>query len=361
MTTLELSLGARSYPIVIGEGIVESQLRERLEAYRQAHRPIAVVTSPALFGLYRGLFKSLDEIASVIYVTSVDGEGAKSTAELVNLWETLAQAHIDRSGVLLAIGGGVVGDLGGFAAATFLRGIDFVQVPTTLLAMVDSSVGGKTAVNLAEGKNLVGAFYQPKAVIADLDFLKTLPAGEFAAGMGEVVKYGLLGDARLFETLEETNADSLAPIVRRCCEIKAAIVAADERETAGDGGRALLNLGHTFGHAIEKVAGYGSYLHGEAVAVGLMGAARLSEQLGFVPDKSVSPRVEALLAKYKLPSRLRKALPVEALAAAMASDKKVSAGTLKFVLLRSLGNAFTTRDVPAETVKNIWRELGACD
>ncbi len=359
MKNLEISLGARTYPIEIGSALVPAQLQRWLAPYVEKKRPIAVVTCPRLLELYPAIFKALDEIACVIYVTSVDGEKAKSTGELINLWETLAQAHIDRSGVLVAIGGGVVGDLTGFAAASFLRGIDFIQVPTTLLSMVDSSVGGKTAVNLVAGKNLVGAFYQPKVVLADMDLLKTLPANEFAAGMGEVIKYGMLGDAKLFETLEKTNAENLAAIVRRCCEIKATIVAADERETASDGGRALLNLGHTFGHAIEKVAGYGSYLHGEAVGVGLMAIARLSEILGLAPNYSFSPRVEALLKKYNLPTQLRQPLPLEALMEAMALDKKVSAGTLKFVLMRAIGDAFTSIAVPAESVRAVWQEFGA--
>lgn len=361
MTSLEVSLGERSYPIEIGEGLVPANLRERLKSYTAAKRPVAVVTSPKLVGLYPEILRELDSFARVIYVTSVDGEKAKSTRELVNLWETLALERIDRSGAIVAFGGGVTGDLAGFAAASFLRGIDFIQVPTTLLAMVDSSVGGKTAVNLEAGKNLVGAFYQPKAVIADLSLLKTLPKNEFAAGVGEIVKYGMLGDAELFGELESSGTRNLASIVRRCCEIKASIVAADERETAGTGGRALLNLGHTFGHAIEKTAGYGAYLHGEAVAVGLFAAAKLSEKLGFVPAGTVSPRVKKLLEAFDLPACLREPLPLAALVSAMASDKKVAAGTLKFVLLKSVGEAFTARDVPEEAVKSVWLETGACE
>src|SRR6185295_4410937 len=196
------------------------------------------------------------------------------------------EAKLDRGGVLFAVGGGVIGDLGGFAAAAWLRGIEYYQVPTTLLAMVDSSVGGKTGINLASGKNLVGAFHQPRAVFISTGLLSTLPPREFAAGMAEVIKYGLLGDAPLFAQLEEaplTIANArLAAVVRQCCALKARIVEADERETAKEGGRALLNLGHTFGHAIENVAGYGEYLHGEAVAIGLCAAARLSQKLGYI-------------------------------------------------------------------------------
>src|SRR5690606_17551335 len=200
--------------------------------------------------------------------------------------------RLDRTSALMAVGGGVIGDLAGFAAASYLRGIEFLQVPTTLLAMVDSSVGGKTGITLKAGKTLVGAFHQPQAVFIGTDVLATLPPREFAAGMAEVIKYGLLGDAALLAELEReplTVGDGrLAGVIRRCCEIKAGIVAADERETAKDGGRALLNLGHTFGHAVEQVAGYGAYLHGEAVAVGLCAAARLSQKLGYIGDAEVA-------------------------------------------------------------------------
>jgi 3-dehydroquinate synthase len=276
----------------------------------------------------------------------------------------LAQQHLDRAGILFVVGGGVVGDLGGFAAAAWLRGIDFYQVPTTLLAMVDSSVGGKTGINIEAGKILVGAFHQPRAVYVSTSMLTTLPAREFAAGMAEVIKYGLLGDAALFSDLEKkplTPADPrLAGIVRRCCEIKARIVEADERETAREGGRALLNLGHTFAHAIENVAGYGTYLHGEAVAIGLCAAARLSQKLGYIAAGDVA-RVAAVATAHALPSRLRTALPYAGLVSAMTRDKKVRRGGLRFVVLRKLGEAATQDGVSPALVEASFREIGAGD
>lgn len=290
------------------------------------------------------------------------GEGSKSLAGLGTVLEFLADKQIDRGGVLFAVGGGVIGDLGGFAAASYLRGIAFYQVPTTLLAMVDSSVGGKTGINLAAGKNLAGAFHQPKGVFIATGLLRTLPAREFAAGMAEVIKYGLLGDAALFGQLERhplaaTSAD-LAAVIRRCCAVKARIVEADERELARDGGRALLNLGHTFGHAIERAAGYGEYLHGEAVAIGLVAAAHLSHRLGLVPE-GVIGRVERVLAAHALPVRLSASLPLPVLMAAVARDKKVRAGLPRFVVLRCVGEAITRDGVPAEMAEACFRAVGA--
>jgi 3-dehydroquinate synthase len=264
--------------------------------------------------------------------------------------------------VLYAAGGGVIGDLAGFAAAAFLRGIEFRQVPTTLLAMVDSSVGGKTGLNLKAGKNLVGAFHQPAAVYVATDLLATLPPREFAAGLAEVIKTGLLGDAALFARLERepltVRSPDLAAVVRICCALKARVVEADERETAKEGGRALLNLGHTFGHAIEQVTGYGAYLHGEAVAIGLAAAARLSQKIGYIGPSEVA-RIEAVLAAHALPIRLRQPLPLDGLLAAMARDKKVRAGALRFVVLRRLGEAATQGGVDPGLAAAAFREVGA--
>lgn len=360
---VNVELGERRYPIFIGNNLADALL-SFLQKYVDAGRPIAVITCPTLPKKHAGLFERLNAIARVSITMSTDGETAKTVKELVDIWETLARERVDRSGVIVAVGGGVVGDLAGFAAASFLRGIDFVQVPTTLLSMVDSSVGGKTGLNLTAGKNLVGAFYQPQAVFADMRLLSTLPPREFAAGMAEVIKYGLLGDAPLFEALENAgklawDSPALPGIVKRCCEIKAQVVASDERETAQENGRALLNLGHTFGHAIEKVAGYGEYLHGEAVAVGTVAAAQLSESLGYAPAGTLVPRCTALLETNALPVKLRPALPVELLMRAMASDKKVRAGKLRFVLMRAVGEAFTTGDVPAALLEETWEKLNA--
>jgi 3-dehydroquinate synthase len=256
----------------------------------------------------------------------------------------------------------VIGDLGGFAAATYLRGIDFYQVPTTLLAMVDSSVGGKTGVNLDAGKNLAGAFHQPRGVFVATDLLATLPPREFAAGMAEVVKYGLLGDADLFSRIERaaltaTSAD-LPAVIRRCCELKARMVEADERELAPEGGRALLNLGHTFGHAIEQATDYRRYLHGEAVSIGLAAAARLSCEAGPLTDADVA-RVERVIGAQGLPVRLAEPLPIAGLMSAMARDKKVRAGRLRLVVLRRLGEAATRDDITPAAIEGVWRQLGA--
>ena len=290
------------------------------------------------------------------------GEKTKSLESLGRVWDFLAEQRLDRGGILWVIGGGVMGDLGGFTAAGYLRGIEFVQVPTTLLAMVDSSIGGKTGINLAAGKNLVGAFHHPRTVFIGTEFLRTLPAREFAAGMGEVIKYGLLGDASLFSYLEHTpltqTSAELCVTIRRCCAMKAAIVRADEKETAKEGGRALLNLGHTFAHAIEQVTGYGTYLHGEAVAIGLAAAARLSQKLGYLTLAEVA-RIEKTVAVHALPTRLREPLVVATLMETMTRDKKVRAGKLRFVVLKQLGEAATQGEIDPALVEAVWRELGA--
>jgi 3-dehydroquinate synthase len=290
------------------------------------------------------------------------GEETKSLESLGRVLDFLAEQRLDRTGVLFAVGGGVIGDLGGFAAAAWLRGIDFVQVPTTLLAMVDSSVGGKTGINIAAGKNLVGAFHQPRGIFVSTNLLATLPPREFAAGIAEVIKYGLLGDAALFAQLEKVPltvaSAELVAVIRRCCALKARIVEADERETAKDGGRALLNLGHTFAHAVENVAGYGAYLHGEAVAIGLCAAARLSRELGHLSAEDVG-RVEAVLAAHALPTRLREPLPVVALMAAAARDKKVRAGLPRFVVMRNPGEAATQDGIAPAVAEACFRGVGA--
>jgi 3-dehydroquinate synthase len=356
---LTVNLGSRSYEIVFGADLA-ARVRAEVEALLAAGRRVAVVTDANVARAQGDLLGA--KFAAVPILTLEPGEGTKSLAGFGRVMDFLAAAKIDRSGVLFAVGGGVIGDLGGFAAAAWLRGIEFHQVPTTLLAMVDSSVGGKTGINIAAGKNLVGAFHQPRAVYIATDLLRTLPAREFAAGMAEVIKYGLLGDAELFAALEAqpltAESPGLAATVRRCCDLKARIVEADERETAAEGGRALLNLGHTFGHAIENVAGYGEYLHGEAVAIGLAAAARLSHKLGYIAPEAVG-RIETVLAAHRLPVRLTTPLPWRELHAAMARDKKVRAGGLRFVVLRRLGEAATQSGVPEATVEEAFREVGA--
>lgn len=359
MAVLDVSLAERSYPIVIERDVVPEARRAAVSLMAQ-QRKIAVITDETVAREQAEALRAIFGDAPVLAVSP--GEGAKSLKEFGRAMDFLAANKIDRSSTLWAVGGGVVGDLAGFAAAAWLRGIDLYQVPTTLLAMVDSSVGGKTGINIAAGKNLVGAFHQPKGVFVGIQFLETLPPREFAAGMAEVIKYGLLGDAQLFEELERApltvRSGNLGDVIRRCCAQKARIVAADERELAKDGGRALLNLGHTFGHGIEQVAGYGEYLHGEAVAIGLCAAARLSQKLGYVDAGDVA-RIEAVVAAHALPTRLRAPLALSALFAAMARDKKVRHGALRFVVLKKIGEAATQDDVPVALAEESFREVGA--
>jgi len=356
---LRINASKESYPIYFGVDL-SAEVAAGVNAAQQAGRKVVAITDERVGQAQSSRIQRM--VGGALQIVVPAGESSKSVDQLKAIWDGLAAAKLDRSGLVLAIGGGVVGDLAGFAAASFLRGVEFVQVPTTLLAMVDSSVGGKTGINLPAGKNLVGAFHQPSAVYVDIGFLHTLPAREFAAGMAEVIKYGLLGDADLFVGLEQVSltptSDTLAEVVRRCCAAKAAIVEADEFETAASGGRALLNLGHTFGHAIEKVAGYSVYLHGEAVAIGLAAAARLSRDLGLV-DASVVERVDQVVSAHHLPIALRGPLEVGDLMSAMASDKKVRAGQLRFVVMEAIGRTVTRDDVPAETVESVWREVGA--
>jgi 3-dehydroquinate synthase len=359
METITVELADRRYPIHIGSE-AGAALHAAVAEARGAGRKVALITDENLRRAQPGLFARLDGVPELVLPA---GEETKSIERLGEALEFLAGERIDRGGVVLAVGGGVIGDLAGYAAAAYLRGIDVWQVPTTLLAMVDSSVGGKTGINLRAGKNLAGAFHQPRAVYICTDLLGTLPAREFAAGMAEILKYGLLGDAELWEQLRAkpylAAADERLPaVIRRCCAIKAEVVRNDERETAASGGRALLNLGHTFGHAIEKVAGYGSYLHGEAVAIGLIAAARLSERTGRVPLGTAS-EVASTVRGYGLPDRLREPLAGGDLMAAMRSDKKVRGGTIRFVVLETIGRAATADDVPAELAAEVWSELGA--
>jgi 3-dehydroquinate synthase len=383
--TLTVNLGPRSYPIHFGAELAAS-VRAQVTTLTTSGRRVAVITDT-------NVANKLDAARRAMFgdtptLTVAAGEGSKSLDTLGLALDFLAEHKLDRGGAVFAFGGGVLGDLAGFAAASWLRSVDFYQVPTTLLAMVDSSVGGKTGINLAAGKNLVGAFHQPKGVFIATDLLHTLPTREFAAGCAEIIKAGLLGDAELFVHLENNPlspagdavgrgrrtppsaisspdaagfcdpALQLAQVIRRCCALKARVVEADEFEIAKDGGRALLNLGHTFGHAIEQVTGYGTYLHGEAVAVGLCAAARLSEKLGMTSAADVA-RVEKTVAAHALPTRLRAPLPLGDLMAAMARDKKVRAGKLRFVVLKSLGEAVTRDDVPPAMAEACFREVGA--
>lgn len=357
--TLEVNLGERSYPIIFGVDVLP-ELGLLVGSLRASGRKVAIISDE---NLMRSQGAALaPAIGDTPRIEVAPGEESKSLMVLGRVLDFLAENRLDRTSAVVALGGGVVGDLAGYAAASYLRGVDYLQVPTTLLSMVDSSVGGKTGINLKAGKNLVGAFHQPRAVFISTRLLSTLPAREFAAGMAEVIKYGLLGDAALLARIEglklSPDHPELPSIIRRCCEIKAAIVEADERELAREGGRALLNLGHTFGHAVEQVAGYGTYLHGEAVAIGLCAAARLSRSLGRLSDADVE-RVDRVVAANGLPTRLAQPLPYEALHAAMARDKKVRAGSLRFVILRRIGEAATDGSVDAALAEAAFRAVGA--
>jgi len=357
--SLRVNLGERSYSLHFGQDL-SALVRADVLALTQAGRKIVVLTDRNVATQQKAALTAM--VGDVPTLPFEPGEETKSLREYGRALDFLAEQRVDRTSVVLAVGGGVIGDLAGFVAASYLRGIEFFQIPTTLLSMVDSSVGGKTGINLKAGKNLVGAFHQPKAVFIATGLLETLPVREFAAGMAEVIKYGLLGDPALLAQLEHTpltlTSPELAQVIRACCAAKARIVEADERELAKEGGRALLNLGHTFGHAIEQVTGYGVYLHGEAVAVGLAAAARLSAKLGLIGANEVA-RVDRVVAAHALPVRLRDPLALTALMSAMARDKKVRGGMLRFVVLKKLGEAATQSGIDSALVETVWRELGA--
>ena len=358
MQTLHVELGTRRYPIHIGDQLL-SQTAGLMGPLQG--KQIALVSNPTVSALYRDtVLQALGDYA-VDCFEMPDGEQHKNLSVYTELLDFLMQHRHNRSTCLIALGGGVVGDLTGFAAATFQRGVDFVQIPTTLLAQVDSSVGGKTAVNHPAGKNMVGAFYQPKSVIISTEVLKTLPAREYAAGLAEVVKYGMIADADFFAYLEAhtdalNNQDAavMTHIIQRSCAIKAEVVAADERE---GGLRAILNFGHTFGHAIEKLLGYGALLHGEAVAIGMLMATRFSERLGML-DQNVAPRLAQLLEALHLPSALSTSLDQADMLAAMGMDKKAVDGRIRFVLANSLGSVITTADYDEAALLATLEEFG---
>jgi 3-dehydroquinate synthase len=359
METLTVRLGERSYPILFGTDLVP-EIRSKVAELEGAGRRIAVVTDANVAAKQGAALRRMFGKAPLLAVPA--GERAKTLAGFGRILDFLAAQKLDRAGAVFAVGGGVVGDVAGFAAASYLRGIDYFQVPTTLLAMVDSSVGGKTGVNLDAGKNLVGAFHQPRGVFVATGLLSTLPAREFSAGMAEVIKCGLLGDRKLFAALERRplapGSRELASVIRGCCAVKARVVEADERELAPTDGRALLNLGHTFGHAIEQATGYGSYRHGEAVAIGLVAAARLSRKLGLIPEADVG-RIAAVIAGHGLRTSLKSPLRLADLVAAMGRDKKARAGRIRFVVLREIGAATTRTGVDPALVSACFREVGA--
>ena len=343
MESLSVALGSRTYPIHIGAGLLA-----RADLYRPYldGGSVAVVTNPTVASLYLAKVKQALQGARIVEIVVPDGEQAKGWQTLETVFDALLAARLGRDGLIVALGGGVVGDLAGFAAAVYQRGIEFVQVPTTLLAQVDSSVGGKTAINHARGKNMIGAFHQPRAVIADVATLDSLPDRELRAGLAEVIKHGLALDEAFTRWLEGSidklvarDRAALTYAVRRSCELKAAIVATDEREA---GARALLNFGHTFGHAIESGAGYGAWLHGEAVAAGMVMASELSMRLGHLQKGDVA-RVRDLIRRAGLPVA-GPGLAPERMLELMAVDKKAAKGKVRFIVLEAIGRAALRAD-----------------
>lgn len=341
METVTVNLGSRSYPICIGAGIV-TELGQLLRRQQLTATRVALVTDTIVGKIYK------EKVAQILTDAGFDpwtieipsGEEHKNLAWLALLYDKLVEGRIERRSPLIALGGGVIGDLAGFAAATFQRGIPFVQIPTTLLAQVDSSVGGKTAINHPSGKNLIGSFYQPRLVVIDIETLKTLPRREFLAGAAEVIKYGVILNPELFALLEDhftaflrLDADLLTSVIKTCCQLKALVV--EEDETEGDY-RAILNFGHTLGHAIESATEYKQFLHGEAVAIGMVFAAQLSAKRGFC-STAVSQRVCRLVKKAGLPVRIPKDLKDIHLLRGMTADKKAAGGKIKFVCIEDLG------------------------
>ena len=358
MQTVRVALGERAYPIHIGSGLLG---RMDLLLPHLAAKRVAIVSNTTVAPIY------LDRVAGPldaagVRVTKVlvpDGESHKDWATLNLVFDGLLRTRCDRQTTVIALGGGVIGDLAGFAAATFMRGMPFIQMPTTLLAQVDSSVGGKTGINHPLGKNMIGAFHQPQLVLADVTTLDTLPPRELAAGLAEVIKHGLILDAAFFDWLEANmerlvarDPEALTHAIRRSVEIKAEIVARDERE-AGD--RALLNFGHTFGHAIEAGLGFGTWLHGEAIGAGMVMAADLSRRLGHLRERDVD-RVKSLVARAGLPI-VAPALGPDRYLDLMSFDKKAQGGRVRFILLKRLGNAYVRAEAPADPLTET---LAAC-
>ncbi len=346
MKKLVVDLGNRSYPIYIGAGLLE---HDQPLVDHVPGRRVLIVSNETVAPLY--LERVIARLGRYTPVTAIlpDGERYKTLADINRIFDVLLSERCDRRTTLVALGGGVVGDMTGFAAAVYQRGVPFIQIPTTLLAQVDSSVGGKTGVNHPLGKNMIGAFHQPRCVIIDTDTLSTLPDKELSAGLAEVIKYGLIRDYEFFVWLEQNlekllarDSVTLGIAIERSCRNKAEVVAADEKEA---GQRALLNLGHTFGHAIETGTGYGNWLHGEAVAVGMIMAADLSRRLGWLSTEDVA-RIGALIARAKLPLRAPSLLDPARMLELMAVDKKVEDGKLRLVLLKTIGKAVITSDVP---------------
>jgi len=353
MKIINIDLGTRSYPIYVGKGLLSSA---ELIFKHLPHKKIAIVTNTKVANLYlANLVKMLSVQKEVIPIILADGEEHKNQKTLGLIYDALLQNKADRNIALVALGGGVIGDITGFAAATFMRGVDFIQIPTTLLAQVDSSVGGKTGINHELGKNMIGSFYQPKCVIADVTALDTLDDRQLSAGMAEVIKYGLIRDYNFFEWLEKNmenvmnkNSDLMIEVVIRSCQNKADIVEADELES---GIRAILNLGHTFGHAIEAATGYGKWLHGEAVAVGMIMAAYLSQEMKWLEEGDVV-RIKNLISQANLPLSPPK-IEMHQFLELMHLDKKTKNGQINLVLQQGIGKAILTEDYDSKKLEDI--------
>ena len=358
MHPLTVDLQQRSYPIYVQQGLFNQSLQSYLAEFEQ----VAVITNPTVADFYLERTIQALGISDVKVLVAPDSENAKSIDVYSELITELLDANFNRSSLLIALGGGVIGDLTGFLAATLHRGCRLVQIPTTLLSQVDSSVGGKTAINHSSGKNLIGSFYQPEAVFIDPDSLASLPAREFSAGMAEVIKYAFVSGSNFFdwlydnkEAIKNHEATVLSEMIIQCCRFKAEVVSADEKE---QGQRALLNYGHTFGHAIEQVAGYGEWLHGEAVATGMLMAMRLAVDAGEC-DSSLYPQLEELITYFDLPTKLDKSLAIDELITAMYKDKKNLGQTLRLILPVGRGKSVIKSWHNIEQIESLWLSFGA--
>ena len=357
---MRVELAERSYDIHIGSGTLANVGPVLVTDNPLSHAIVLTDTNVEKYA--STVAESIADVGANVDVLTIEaGEKSKSAASAAALWEEVLSAGADRKTVIVAVGGGVVGDLAGFIAATFARGLAFVQVPTTLLAQVDSSVGGKTGINLSSAKNMVGAFWQPLTVLIDTDTLKTLPERDYTSGLAEVIKYGVIQDEEFFSYLEghifelkNRDPDTLGYVVQRCCQLKAEVVQADERETSGR--RAILNYGHTFAHALEAASGYGELMHGEAVSIGMNCAAKLAESLEMVGTEFTT-RQHALLQAIGLPLRVPPEMDIEQLTNLMMHDKKVEYGKLRFILPDRLGNVKLVSDVAPDLVRTAWKSF----
>jgi 3-dehydroquinate synthase len=361
-SVITVELPQRSYEVAVVSGGLD-QLSNWMQPLKLGQK-VLLVSNPSIFRRYgeRAIASLQQSGFEVAQHTIPPGERYKTLSSIQKIYDTALANRLERSSTIVALGGGVVGDMAGFAAATWLRGISFVQVPTSLLAMVDASIGGKTGVNHPQGKNLIGAFHQPRLVLIDPQVLNTLPAREFRAGMAEVIKYGIIWDAQLFEQLEQASRldqqryldlELLQTILTRSCEAKAHVVSKDEKEA---GLRAILNYGHTIGHAVESLTGYRLVNHGEAVAIGMVAAGQIAVELGLWTQEE-SDRQYALIQKTGLPTQIPADVDVEAIAATLQTDKKVEAGRVRFVLPTQIGTVKVTDQVPSETVGQVLRQL----